>query len=192
MMNINNIKSLTGMASLILLTGIISGYSSQDDTSIIDPTAEKRIYLQVKSKYLFIGAKKCASECHNNEKMGHQYDIWKKSPHADAFNILVSKKAMRYSKRARIKEDPRENAACLNCHTTGANKESLNFAPTYAKEEGVTCEACHKIKLDGKTYIPEEADCLNCHNDSLHKVQKLNFRGDCGKITHPRPAAISQ
>src|SRR5450759_2548804 len=122
---------------------------------------------QEKTKYLFVGAEKCASVCHNNEKMGYQFNIWNSSPHKDAFNILVSKKGRRFAKQAHLSENPQESKICLKCHVTGGELDSSYFAATYKKEDGVTCEECHKQISDGKTYLPVEADCLKCHNDSV-------------------------
>lgn len=130
---------------------------------------------------------KCASVCHNNEKMGFQYDIMKNSPHSNAFKILVTEKAVRYAKKANVKENPQESPVCLKCHVTGGGLDSSFFASTYRKEEGVTCEACHKGAFITKAFIPKEEDCLRCHNDSVHKMNSFDFRKNCVKIAHPRP-----
>ena len=138
-------------------------------------------------KYQYVGTEKCALVCHNNEKMGFQYDIMKNGPHSKAFEVLASKKAKRYSKKAIIKENPQESSACLKCHVTGAGLDSSYFAATYKKEDGVTCEACHKSEFITKSFLPKEADCLKCHNDSVHKTGKFNFINKCIIISHPRP-----
>lgn len=132
---------------------------------------------------------KCASFCHNNAEMGFQYNIVKNSPHSQAFRILSSEKAMRFAKNANLKENPGESLICLKCHVTGGGLDSSFFAITYRKEDGVTCEACHKGEYITKTFIPKEADCLKCHNNSVHKMHRFNFRTECAKIAHPRPAA---
>ena len=145
---------------------------------------------QEKTKYLYVGAEKCASVCHNNEKMGYQFNIWNSSPHKDAFNILVSKKGRRFAKQAHLSKNPQESRICLKCHVTGGELDSSYFAATYKKEDGVTCEECHKQISDGKTYLPVEADCLKCHNDSLHKTHKFNFKEDSARILHKRPKVL--
>jgi len=142
---------------------------------------------QKKTKYLFVGAEKCASVCHNNEKMGYQFNIWNTSLHKDAFNILVSKKGKKFARQANLSENPQESRICLKCHVTGGELDSSYFSGTYKKEDGVTCEECHKQISDGKTYLPVEANCLKCHNDSLHKIPKFNFKEDSAKILHKRP-----
>ncbi len=142
--------------------------------------------VQEKSHYRYIGIDKCASVCHNNEKMGFQLNTWNSNLHKDAYNILISKKGEKYAKKAHLTDNPQETKACLKCHVTGGDVDSSCFTDTYKKEEGVTCEACHKQKSDGKTYLPDEADCLKCHNDSIHKMGKFNFKDKSAIIAHPR------
>lgn len=147
----------------------------------------KSLSLQENAKYHYVGMEKCATVCHNNDTMGFQFDIMKNGPHSNAFKILASKKAVSYSKKADIKGNPQESLACLKCHITGADLDSSFFAPTYKKEEGVTCEACHKGPFITKAFIPKEENCLKCHNDSVHRISKFNYRENCEKIAHPRP-----
>ena len=138
-------------------------------------------------KYQYVGAKKCASECHNNEKMGFQYNLWKISGHSNAYKDLSSRKAKVYARKANIAGNLLESPACLKCHVSAGNLDSTYLTPTYNKEEGVTCEACHKHDYETKTYLPLEADCQKCHNNSLHRVPDFNFKAECEKIAHSRP-----
>jgi hypothetical protein len=138
-------------------------------------------------KYQYVGAKECASECHNNEKMGFQYDMWKISSHSNAFKNLSSGRAKGYARKANIAGNLLESPACLKCHISAGNLDSTYLTPTYNKEEGVTCEACHKHDYETKTYLPVEADCRKCHNNSLHRVPDFNFKAGCEKIVHSRP-----
>ncbi len=147
----------------------------------------KKSLLQENTQYQFKGAETCASVCHNNDTMGFQYNIWNGSPHRNAYKILDSKKAESYARKVNLAENPQESQTCLKCHTTGGDLDSSFFTATYKKEEGVTCEACHKQISDGKTYLPKEADCLQCHNNSLHKIHTFNFIEGSAKIEHPRP-----
>jgi Cytochrome c554 and c-prime len=175
--------------SLVTFTGLfftIQATIIPDKSSDFLPSGYN-ISAQEIVKYRYVGMEKCASVCHNNEEMGFQYDIMKNSPHSNAFKILLSVKATRYAKKVNVKENPQESAICLKCHTTGAGLDSSFFASTYKKEDGVTCEACHKGAFITKTFIPKEEDCLKCHNDSLHKMRHFNFMDNCAKITHPRP-----
>jgi hypothetical protein len=144
-------------------------------------------FVQEESKYQYVGAEKCASVCHNNEEMGFQYNIWKESNHSRSYLNLVSGRALRYAKNAGIKGNPQENPECLKCHITGGGLDSSFFAVTYKKEDGVTCEACHKAEYITAAFLPKEKDCLKCHNDSMHKIHKFDFNKKCKKIAHPRP-----
>jgi hypothetical protein len=178
----------TGYLLLIL---VISGVSFQM-ISIAKPSINQRSENEVKStsdgpKYQYVGAKKCASECHNNEKMGFQFNIWKISAHSNAFKDLDSRKARTYAKKAHITGNIMESPVCLKCHITAGNLDSTYLTPSYNKEEGVTCEACHKHDYETKTYLPGQADCQKCHNNSLHRVPDFNFKAGCEKIAHPRP-----
>lgn len=153
------------------------------------PATGKVSFVQENSKYLYVGSEKCASVCHNNEEMGHQYDIWKKSLHSEAYKILTSKRAVRYGKNAGIEGNPQENSGCLKCHITGGDLDPSFFANTFKKEDGVTCESCHKREYITKAFLPTETDCLKCHNDSVHKTKKFVFSERCARIAHPRPRA---
>jgi hypothetical protein len=184
-------------AVLVLLMGfgffVFTGFSNPEQEIIIPcihafmPACVKDLSGQEPVKYRYVGMEKCASVCHNTEEMGFQYDIVKNSQHANAYRILSSEKAFHFAKNANIKENPMESQVCLKCHVTGGGLDSSFFAATYKKEDGVTCEACHKGAFITKTYIPKEADCLICHNDSVHNIRQFNFSNACAKIAHPRP-----
>jgi hypothetical protein len=175
--------------SWIIFTGLVQSHHntlmSEKPTTLL-PDA-KSTSSQEKEKYLYVGMEKCASVCHNNKDMGFQYDIVKNSFHGNAFYILLSEKAGRFAKKAGIKVNPEESRVCLKCHITGSALDSTFFAATYRKEDGVTCEACHKGAYITKTFIPKEEDCLKCHKNSGHKMHPFNFKESCLKIAHPRP-----
>ncbi len=138
------------------------------------------------TRYTFLGASACALKCHNNNENGFQYSKWKKSLHSESYNDLGTKKALRYCKEAGINENPQQSAICLQCHTTARGVDPASLSNTYRMEDGVTCEACHKGEFITKTFLPDEADCLKCHNNSVHKVSSFNFKEKCAKISHPR------
>jgi hypothetical protein len=156
---------LTG--SIIIITG--SGLSIQEN-----------------QLYKYVGLEKCASVCHNNNEMGYQYDIIRKSSLVKAYEILGSKKALKYAKKAHVMENPKESLVCLKCHTTGGGNGVDSFTETYKMEEGITCEACHKSQFNPKTVLPKEEDCRKCHNDSVHKITEFNFKERSARIAHPR------
>jgi Cytochrome c554 and c-prime len=172
-----------------LFTGLMQStqVSFLPEKSVVSLPDKNKKSLQDTSKYLYVGMEKCASVCHNNGEMGFQYNIVKSSPHANAFKILATEKAMCYAKKAELKGNPGDSQVCLKCHITGAGLDSTFFATTYKKEDGITCEACHKGAFIKKTFIPKEADCLICHNNSVHEMLPFNFKENCAKIAHLRP-----
>lgn len=139
------------------------------------------------ARYVYVGAETCAGKCHNNEEMGHQYDSWKKSRHAKSFESLASEEALAVCKKAGVSGNPAESMVCLKCHVTAAGYDPASLGTTYKKEDGVTCESCHKGEFIPKTFLPGEADCLICHNNSVHEITAFNFEVSCLKISHPRP-----
>jgi hypothetical protein len=144
------------------------------------------------ARYVYVGAEACAQKCHNNEELGHQYDCWKKSLHSKSFESLATEKATAYAKNAGVSGNPAESLNCLRCHITAAGCDSASIGPTYHKEDGVTCESCHKGEFMPKTFLPQEADCLKCHNNSVHDVSVFDFKESCLRISHPRPEIIKK
>ena len=156
--------------SLVFVFSVLTNSSAQDT-----------------ARYVYVGAETCAGKCHNNEELGHQYDNWKNSRHSKSYESLTTEEAMAYGKKAGISGNPAESLACLKCHVTAAGFDSASYGTTYKKEDGVTCESCHKGEFIPKTFLPQEADCLKCHNNSVHEVSVFDFKERCLKISHPRP-----
>jgi hypothetical protein len=182
---------LTIVFGLLLIIGSIQSNKANaipDKSDFFLPKGENHP-AQEKVKYKYIGMEKCATICHNNDTMGFQYNIMKSGPHSKAFIILASEKAMRYAENAKVKENPQESSVCLKCHITGGGLDSSSFTSTYRKDEGVTCEACHKGEYIPKSFLPKESDCIICHNGSVHQMHKFDFNDKCAKIAHPRPKA---
>jgi hypothetical protein len=179
----------------VLIVSFSRGYPIQiisgQDTSYPGYSGTSSDFQQNKPGYKFIGAEKCASTCHNSDSLGFLYAKWKNSLHAEAFNVLTSKKAQKYADRNNIKTNPRQYEGCLKCHVTGGGLDTSFFSPTYKKQDGISCEACHKKISDGSTYLPGEDVCLECHNNSMHKVSKFNFLEKSKIIEHKRPARKS-
>jgi hypothetical protein len=146
--------------------------------------------MQEISRYRYIGAQSCASTCHNSDSLGFQYDIWLKNPHSEAYKILSSRRAQSIARHSSLNIDPQEDDQCLRCHITGAGLDSSYFSSTYKREDGVTCEACHKRTEDGKTFIPAETDCRECHDGSAHDMKRFIFTEAIEKIAHPRPLKL--
>lgn len=139
------------------------------------------------SRYVFAGVDACASKCHNNDTMGYQLDRWRESRHASAFSVLLTEKAGKYAVRAGLNGNPGESQQCLACHSTAAGCDPSSVGETFRREEGVTCEACHKGEFRPVTWIPAESDCRVCHRSTVHKVPDFNFKEALKIISHPRP-----
>lgn len=155
----------------------------------------------------YIGAGKCKM-CHNKPAEGAQYDLWLKSPHANAFKTLATPEAKAEAAKQGI-ADPQKDPKCLKCHATAAAMTAPDPTSKLTMEEGVSCESCHgpgsgyyKKKtmeeiaagtLDGKTVgliKPTEAVCKECHRPEGNSFFKeFVFAERVKKIAHPKPAA---
>lgn len=100
----------------------------------------------------YLGAENC-KECHPRE-----FDLWRETPHADAFNTLIL---------AQSEALPE----CFRCHVTGTS-EDAGYDPTAEGSDrliNVQCEVCHdkgsRHSRDGsygKSLLMES--CVRCHN----------------------------
>ncbi|MCU0821388.1 MAG: cytochrome c family protein [Spirochaetes bacterium] len=88
-----------------------------------------------KAKPEFIGIDAC-KKCHDSPAIGSQYKIWAATPHAKAYQTLLTEEAKAAGKKYNM-EDPSNDARCLSCHSTGSGKNMGIVS------EGVGCEACH-------------------------------------------------
>ena len=140
---------------------------------IREPTIAQQPLAQPPAAQTFVGTKECAA-CHFD-----QFMIWRKTPHAKAFDILPAKY--------------RTDASCLKCHATGVGQptgfKSLEQTPNLA---GNSCENCHGpgskhaevAKSFGQKKLSEEEQkyvrstiyrmlpknvCVECHLATTHK-----------------------
>lgn len=156
-------------------------------------------------KFDYVGAKTCKM-CHG-AKTGDQYKIWSEGPHAKAFEVLASEKALADAKEKGI-EDPQKAEACLKCHVTAFAVMGDLENQKITMEEGVSCESCHgpgseykskKVKDGIKAgeiepasvglWTVDEKLCVTCHQaegNSFHK--EFKFEEAVKKIAHPIPS----
>ncbi len=138
----------------------------------------------------YVGVKMCGM-CHKGEKKGSQLEIWQKSEHAKAFEVLKSAAA------EKIKKDASKAADCLECHAITADAK---LTP-----DGVQCELCHgagsayksvmkdKAKaiaaglVDFKDNAAIEKTCKKCHNEKSPTFKGFKFEQMWAKIKHPIP-----
>jgi Cytochrome c554 and c-prime len=168
----------------IISGGVMNGLFPDKDgiTRVLDDSSGPDT-----TRYIYIGAEACATKCHNSDTLGYQYNTWKGSRHSKSYESLTGEKALIYCKTAGIAENPWESLTCLKCHITAAGYDLSSLGATYKKEDGVTCEGCHKSEFIPKTFLPKVEDCLKCHNNSVHEVSSFDFKQRCLKISHPRP-----
>ena len=138
----------------------------------------------------FIGSAACG-KCHNEADHGHQYDVWRRSPHAQAWAVLATEKGRAAALKQNIQGDPQQAKQCLACHAVGAEVD-----------EGVGCEACHgagakyanEVTMRDRAAakaaglrIPPKTGCTHCHKGSEGKP----FDAEAGwkKIAHPTKLA---
>jgi hypothetical protein len=151
-----------------------------------------------KAKY--VGAEKCKI-CHNTTKIGKQYDIWAKGPHAKAYETLAGEEALKIGKAKGI-DNPQKSSECLTCHVTAYAADSSLKEASLTMEEGVGCEACHgpgsiykkmSIMKDREKaiasglIIPDEKTCLQCHHDKSPTFKAFDYKERLKAIAHPIP-----
>ncbi len=150
-------------------------------------------------EFKYIGAAKCKM-CHIKPAKGEQYNVWLKSPHANAMKTLANEESKKIATAKGI-ADPTTDAACVKCHSTvGHIDKSLIAGITAA--EGVSCESCHgpgsmyksatimkdqALSLKNGLILPTEEVCKSCHNSGSPTFKGFNYAEMSAKIAHPDP-----
>lgn len=154
----------------------------------------------------YVGTKMCAP-CHRSEKQGKQFDIWKNSDHAKAYQTLTTAKANEIAKAKGLAKPAAESQECLQCHVVGYGDDAKMAAKTFDFKDGVQCETCHgpgsayksitvmkdKAKAvaagmrDFKNEAAIEAFCRTCHNEKSPSYKDFNFKERWEKIKHYLP-----
>ena len=142
----------------------------------------------------YVGAEKCKI-CHKGEAKGNIWEIWEKSPHANAYKTLVAKG-----------DGSEKKAECLTCHVTGYGKPTgfaLTDSTVNLSLASVGCEVCHGPGADYKAMavmkdkekaiaagliIPKEENCKTCHNEKSPTFKGFDFATYWKKIEHKVPA----
>lgn len=138
----------------------------------------------------FTGSEACG-KCHNGAGFGHQYDVWRRGPHARAWAVLETPRGAEVAAQMKAAGEPQNSPRCLGCHAVGAHAD-----------EGVGCEACHGA---GKDYsseavmrdraaarkaglrMPSKDGCNHCHGEGHGKT--FDAAAAWKQIAHPtRPA----
>ena len=174
--------------AIVILSCLLPIARIEEEKTIHAQTPEQ-IALPNESGYA--GLTRCAA-CHFK-----QYENWKASAHAKAFDYLPTKY--------------RKNAECLQCHTS---RHSLSPAgkPLPNNLPGVSCEDCHgpgrehanmALTFVGRDQVQELTEenvellrskiqrlaldqCIQCHLSQAHKSHPKFDRGDPAKRRQQR------
>lgn len=149
--------------------------------------------------FKYIGAAKCKM-CHIKPPKGEQYNVWLKSPHANAMKTLASEESKKIATAKGI-ADPTTDAACVKCHSTVGHIDKGLIAGITAAE-GVSCESCHgpgsmyktatimkdqALSIKNGLILPTEEVCKKCHNSGSPTFKGFNYAEMTAKIAHPDP-----
>lgn len=134
-----------------------------------------------KAKYM--GAETCKS-CHKAKEIGEQYNKWKETKMAKAYETLATPKAKEIGKKNGV-DDPQKSDKCLKCHTTAFGVVADRLGKKFDIKQGVQCEACHgpaeqhvksrmaagdeddaakHANAQKEMPLPDKTACMKCHN----------------------------
>jgi YVTN family beta-propeller protein len=132
----------------------------------------------------YVGSDVCGS-CHKGQEMGHQWSVWRMSPHSRAWADLTTPKAKEIAAKQGVTGDPQLSPKCLGCHLTGGGSATQRYAASFEVDEGVGCEACHG---PGSDYMPEAImrDKKSSLGSGLRK-DPANACMHCHSTTHDKP-----
>ncbi len=149
----------------------------------------------------YVGVETCEI-CHSSQRIGRQFFVWAASPHARAYQDLLTPKAREIASRLKI-ANPAKDGRCLSCHVTAYRKPLPEILSTFRMTDGVQCESCHgpgedyahfsvminrsKSKLAGLVLRPDENTCKTCHNPASPTFKGFDYHTARARIAHPIP-----
>jgi YVTN family beta-propeller protein len=98
----------------------------------------------------YTGVRACA-ECHRGREMGYQFSRWRLGPHAGAYAVLSTERALEIARDDRLVGDPQQSPACAIMRD-GRAALAAGLEPVTPK----TCLACHE-DAHGKPFDYEAA-----------------------------------
>ena len=155
---------------------------------------------------VYVGVKVCA-ECHSGPAAGHQFSIWRLSPHAKAYATLSMPESKEIARLSGIPEAPQTARVCLGCHATAVDAEEWEKDETFLIEEGVQCETCHgpgseymdeavmknrELAMEKGLRMPSANTCMVCHgpkgsHEAVLSGEPYEVDKALQVIAHPRP-----
>ncbi|MCK4304959.1 MAG: cytochrome c family protein [Candidatus Eisenbacteria sp.] len=172
------------------------------DEKTVEKTVEKKAVAEEKAvEHGYLGATACKI-CHKKETKGAQYTKWLASPHAHAYQTLLTDESKKICKKLGIKEAPEAAGKCLKCHVTAYGVKAELLGKKYDKTEGVSCESCHGPAADwkkphmkdpetaaklGMIKPDDEKMCMGCHNEESPTYKPFKYKEKLAAIAHPNP-----
>lgn len=194
-------KSVLLIAALLLMA-CVAWLVQADEPTTEAAKAEpaEKAAQKVEQAFGYIGAKSCMA-CHKKEEKGAQYTKWLDSPHAQAYQSLLTEESKKICKEKGIAAAPEAAPQCLKCHVTGWDAKAELLGSKYDKTEGVSCESCHGPAAEWKKphmknveeamtlgmTKPDEAFCVTCHNEESPTYKPFKFAEKMAVIAHPNP-----
>ncbi|MBN1633826.1 MAG: cytochrome C554 [Ignavibacteria bacterium] len=154
--------------------------------------------------YKYVGVTKCVGACHKTESQGRQFEIWKNSEHANAWETLGTEEADKIAREKGFNPPATDVPECVRCHVLGKIINPEELRNTFDKTEGVQCESCHgpgsdymkmSIMKDSPKSIENgllvyehyEELCIKCHNEESPTFKGFEFDSYWSKISHQKP-----
>jgi hypothetical protein len=151
---------------------------------------------------MYLGNNRCKM-CHNKKKTGEQYNLWKNSPHANAYKTLASEQSKKIAEENGI-PDAQKAPQCLQCHVTAFGIDQKYLDKYFRMEDGVGCESCHgpgqdyysnkvmndlyEKRIEPETVgllDPDEELCKTCHNENSPTYKGFSYDEFSRRIAHP-------
>ena len=151
----------------------------------------------------YVGVTAC-KPCHQSEKQGKQFDIWKASKHANAYKTLETPEANEVAKKKGLTKPAAESPECLKCHVAGSGVDKVFVTDKFNMKDGVQCESCHGAGSDYKAMniMKDQTKavaaglalakddpklCTQCHNEESPSFKGFKYQESWDKIKHPVP-----
>lgn len=134
----------------------------------------------------YVGEAACR-RCHQRSGTHDLFHRWRRSKHAQAYQVLALPQSREIARLSGIDVDPYDSPVCLGCHVTAAGTEEWRREESFKFSDGIQCETCHgpgslhieaAAKGEPKTGLttPDETFCLICHNTKGSHTAVLETR----------------